>query len=179
MIYSDSMYMPSPTSCVDDLTPPTFAGISSMAPQPGGSILLGWPIATDTEATEIEYEVYFKKGQGITAAQLFVLANRIVITPKLSFRVFRDELNLLLAAGETYFAGVRSRNDDRVRDTNIVMLSAISSGVLDDDCASLSTKVAAMINTISGDLLAEIDDDLELEGELDDEGLEATIDDCP
>ena len=112
-------------AAITDLTPPTFAGISSLSVQTRGQIRAVWLAATDA-STPIRYEVYI---QASTATGLFNVANIISITSNLQYDTFTLPDGSFLQNGTTYYVGVRAIDAVSNRDSNTVSLSVISTGV--------------------------------------------------
>jgi len=154
-------------ACVVDLTPPTFAGIASLAPQANGSLQVGWLAATDV-TTPLSYEIYV---QAATATGLFSLSNIAAISRGLSAKIFADALAAILVNGVTYFVGVRAVDGVGNRDSNLVSLSAISSGVIADDLATLASDLESIAETLAQAV------NPEFVATLEDEELLATLDD--
>ena len=113
-------------ACIIDLTPPTFAGITSLDVESRGQIRSGWSAATDATAP-IRYEVYIKAS---TATGLFSTTNIIAVTPNLQYDIFTLPDGSFLQNGTTYYVGVRAIDGVNNRDSNTVSQSVISTGVL-------------------------------------------------
>ena len=126
-----------PMACVADLTPPTFSGVSSIVPQSNGSLLVSWLSASDATAPII-YEIYCLPGI-VTAATLF-FSTPCLIVRTLSGYVFRDGASALLT-DQTYSVGVRAVDAVGNRDSNIIILTALSQGVLTDDLATIAQEL--------------------------------------
>lgn len=114
------------SACVVDLTPPTFAGISSLTVESRGQIRAKWLAASDPTAP-IRYEIYIKANNNIS---LFTSINLIAITDKLQYDTFTLPDGSFLQNGTTYYVGVRAIDGVNNRDNNIVNLSVISTGVM-------------------------------------------------
>ena len=121
----DNYYQGTSQACIIDVTPPTFAGIVTLAVQSRGQIRATWATATDS-TPPIRYEVYI---QASTATGLFNIANIIASTPNLQYDIFTLPDGSFLVNGTTYFVGVRAVDAVGNRDTNTVSLSVISTGV--------------------------------------------------
>lgn len=115
-----------PSSCVTDLTAPTFAGISGLIANSDGSLTASWSAATDA-TTPIRYEVYV---QALTSSGLFNSSNIQQIVTGTSARIFTDANLVYLANQVNYFVGVRARDSIGNLNTNTVSDSEISIGVL-------------------------------------------------
>ena len=125
------MSQKTPTVCITDTTPPTFAGIATLVANTNGSITASWLAASDI-AAPIYYEVYVKK---TTATGLFTQTNPFVVKD-LSCVIFTELDGTPLEKDETYFVGVRARDAVGNLETNLISLSAVSSGVPDADIFS-------------------------------------------
>lgn len=126
LISSGGFYHGTSSACVDDLTPPTFAGISSIDVESRGQIRAGWSAASDP-TPPIRYEVYIKAG---TASGLFSTSNITGITPNLQYDIFTMPDGSFLVNGTTYYVGIRALDGVSNRDSNTVSMSVISTGVL-------------------------------------------------
>lgn len=122
----DSIYQNSSDVCVVDITPPTFAGITSLTAQLDGSLLAAWGAGSDP-STPISYAIYI---QASTATGLFNSANIVALTPNLNFRVYQLADGSVLQPGVTYFVGVRARDVIGNSSSNTQSLSAVSNGVM-------------------------------------------------
>lgn len=116
---------------VVDITPPTFAGITSATPNTDGSISVAWALASSTK-TPIEYHIYIALGS-VSAATLFQSANVATPVPagKTSGRVFLlPDQATYLVKDQQYTIGVRSNDSYGFEDTNtaIQVVTAIASG---------------------------------------------------
>lgn len=111
---------------ITDVTPPTFSGITFLDVESRGQIRAGWSAASDATAP-IRYEVYI---QVSTATGLFSTSNIVAITPNLQYDIFTLPDGSFLMNGSTYFVGVRSIDGVSNRDSNVVSMSVISTGVL-------------------------------------------------
>lgn len=136
----------SPNSCVYDVTPPTFSGVSSLTPNTDGSITVAWALATDA-TPPIDYLIYIALGS-VSAATLFQTSNLTRISPSgtTSTRVFLlGDQSTYLVNGSTYTVGVRARDAVGNINTNTVVATtvAIASGNLPSVYQSLATNIAA------------------------------------
>ena len=122
---SDNFYQGTTQACIVDLMPPTFAGIASVSVQSRGQIRATWAAASDP-TPPIRYEVYI---QVSTPTGLFNTANIVAITDKLQYDTFTLPDGSFLVNGATYFLGVRAIDGVSNRDSNLVSLSVISTGV--------------------------------------------------
>jgi len=139
-----------PSACIVDIVAPTFAGIANTTAQNNGSVLVDWLTATDL-STPLTYEVYCLPGS-VVAAVLFA-ANPTAKTSSLSEYIFRDSNGALLVAG-TYTFGVRVRDAVGNRDSNLIVQTEVSSGVLTDSLA----QIAASLNSTQLDLAQDVTD---------------------
>jgi hypothetical protein len=118
------MQQDTPDACVEDVTPPTFAGIATLTQEQTGALTAGWLAATDLTAP-ITYEVYV---QAATATGLFALTPQC--TKALSLTIYEDSLGNLLEYQVMYYVGVRARDGVGNIETNVVTLNATSNGVI-------------------------------------------------
>lgn len=119
------VYQGSSQACIIDITPPTFAGISTLVVGSRGEIKATWGVATDP-TLPIRYEIYIK---ATTTVGLFTAANIIAITDKLQYSTFTMPDGSFLVNGTTYYVGVRAIDGVNNRDGNTVILNVISTGV--------------------------------------------------
>lgn len=128
-----------PSACLADTTPPTFAGVSASVAQPNGSVLVSWAAGTDT-TPPIRYEVYV---QASSPTGLFSLSNISQISTGTSAYVYTLNDTSRLQKNVTYYFGVRAVDAVGNRNTNTTSTSAVSTGVLDDDMATIAASLAA------------------------------------
>lgn len=152
-----------PQACIVDLTPPTFAGIATLVAKANGSLLATWLAATDV-TLPINYDVYIQKN---TATGLFGSANKIFSTELLSILIFQDALGNLLQAGDTYYVGVRASDGVGNQDSNLVSLSAVSSGVLSESLGNVALALQSAL-LANGELEVQVEDSNEIEAEVED-----------
>lgn len=126
ILISNNFYQGTSSACIVDLTPPTFAGINFLDVESRGQIRAGWSAATDP-TTPIRYEIYI---QATTATGLFNFANIVALTPNLQYDIFNLPDGSFLQNGVTYFVGVRAVDGVNNRDSNVVSMSVISTGIL-------------------------------------------------
>ena len=127
------------SACLVDLTPPTFAGVTGSLPQPNGSVLLSWPVATDT-TLPVTYDIYALPGT-VAATAVFAATSKQAVKSVLSSYVFRDSNDALLTA-QDYTFGVRARDAVNNLNTNLAVLTVASSGVLTDSLATIAQSLA-------------------------------------
>lgn len=125
MYLLNNVYQGSSQACISDLVAPTFAGIATLAVQSRGQIRATWAAATDP-TPPIRYEVYIKEA---TNVGLFNLTNIVAITPNLQYDIFFLPDGSLLQNGATYYVGVRAIDGVSNRDSNVVNMNLISTGV--------------------------------------------------
>lgn len=118
-------YQGTSQACIVDLTPPVFAGVSSLTIQPLGQIRVQWAPGTDI-SNPIRYEVYVKP---IDSINLFNSINLVAITDKLQFDVFTLSNGTLLGSGIQYYVGVKAVDAVGNRDNNLVSMSILSTGI--------------------------------------------------
>lgn len=126
ILVNNNFYQGTSAACIVDLTPPTFAGINFLDVESRGQIRAGWSAASDP-TTPIRYEVYIKAS---TATGLFSVTNIIAITPNLQYDIFTMPDGSFLQNGTTYFVGIRAIDGVNNRDSNVISMSVISTGVL-------------------------------------------------
>ncbi len=126
ILIGNNFYQGTSDACIVDLIPPVFAGINFLDVESRGQIRAGWSAATDP-TPPIRYEVYI---QASTATGLFSTSNIIAITPNLSYDIFTLPDGSFLQNGVTYYVGVRAIDGVNNRDSNLVSMSVISTGVL-------------------------------------------------
>jgi hypothetical protein len=126
ILVTDRAYISIPDACVDDLTPPTFAGLDTLDVESRGQIRATWLAGTDT-SNPVRYEIYI---QASTNVGLFNTANIVAITPNLQYDIFTMPDGSFLVNGTTYHVGVRAIDALSNRDANIVSDSVISTGIL-------------------------------------------------
>lgn len=126
-LVNNNFYQPTSDACINDLTPPTFAGINFLDVESRGQIRAGWSAGSDA-TPPIRYEVYI---QASTATGLFTAPTNIIAsTPNLLFDIFTLPDGSFLQNGVTYYVGVRAVDAVGNRDNNTVSLNVISTGVL-------------------------------------------------
>lgn len=106
-----------------DITPPTFAGIASVANNTDGSIHAAWLAATDP-ATPITYLIYVKK---TTATGLFSVVP--FATTNLFLDLYRDAAGFPFLAGDVVYIGVRALDGVGNMNTNLVSLNLTATGL--------------------------------------------------
>jgi len=126
ILIGNNFYQGTSSACIVDLTPPTFSGINFLDIESRGQIRSGWSSATDA-TPPIRYEVYIKAS---TSTGLFSLSNIIASTPNNQYDIFTLPDGSFLQNGVTYYVGVRAVDSVGNRDSNLVSLSVISTGVL-------------------------------------------------
>jgi len=126
ILINNNFYQGTSSACIVDITPPTFAGINFLDVESRGQIRAGWPAATDS-TPPIRYEVYIKAA---TATGLFNTSNIIAVTPNLQYDIFTLPDGSFLVNGTTYYVGIRAIDGVNNRDSNLVSMNVISTGVL-------------------------------------------------
>lgn len=126
ILISDNFYQGTSEACIVDLTPPVFAGITSLDVESRGQIRAGWSAASDP-TLPIRYEIYIKAS---TATGLFNFANIVALTPNLQYDIYNLPDGSFLQNGVTYFVGIRAIDGVNNRDSNTVSMSVISTGIL-------------------------------------------------
>ena len=107
---------------VDQLNPPTFAGITSVTPNTDGSITANWAAASAPSGclTPIEYIVYIALGN-VNAATLFQNSNICAYVPfgSLTTKVFLlSDFMTYLINGQQYTLGVRAKSATGISENN-------------------------------------------------------------
>lgn len=148
---------------------PTFAGINGLVGQANGSLLASWLVATD-DHTPIDYLVYILPGI-VTSAVLFASVPALIRQSALSAELFRDGNNAILIKDQLYSVGVRAQDALGNMESNVVMLTAVSTGVLTQDLASIAQNLlnnipqpTQLVGTI--DQEGEVSASIEQQGEL-------------
>lgn len=145
MYYSESAIMSTPLACINDLTPPTFSGITALTALTNGALKVEFGSATDA-SPPINYRVYLKKGQ-VTAAELFQSTNRHSEYFQ-SPAVLISEANGDLLTESYYTVGVRALDAVGNESSNLELLSVFTPGVLTLTVAELVTLVRASLRNL-------------------------------
>lgn len=152
-------YQGTSQSCILDLTPPTFAGVSSLTLQSFGQIRVQYAAASDASAP-IKYEIYIKQSDAIN---LFYPANIVAITDKLQFDIFTLPNGVILNSSAPYYIGVKAVDAVGNRDNNLVNMNITTTGI--SGSGSSEYEVAGVFTVDSsgnfiGSLWATINDEL-------------------
>lgn len=126
ILINNNFYISTPSACIVDLTPPTFAGINFADVESRGQIRVAWAAGTDV-SNPIRYEVYI---QASTAVGLFNFTNITAMTPNLQYDIFSLPDGSFLQNGTTYYIGVRAVDAVGNRDSNTISLNKIATGIL-------------------------------------------------
>lgn len=127
ILVNNNFYQGTSSACIVDLTPPTFAGITSLIVGSRGQLRASWNAATDATAP-LRYEIYC---QANTATGLFTNPNNVVgITNALQYDFWTLRDGSFLVNGTTYYVGIRARDGVSNIDSNVVSLNVISTGIL-------------------------------------------------
>ena len=126
ILVSEGVYISTSQTCIVDLTPPTFSGITFLDVESRGQIRAGWSAGSDV-TLPIRYEVYI---QASSASGLFNFTNIIAISPNVTYDIFTLPDGSFLQNGTTYYVGVRAIDGVGNRDNNTASMSVISTGVL-------------------------------------------------
>lgn len=122
-----------PSSVVQNITPPTFAGVTSVVANSDGSLTANWAAASGAAAMPIRYKVYAALGASVPAASLFVAANIVAeassLWTKANFFQLGDQTTYFVN-GQAYTVGVRAFSAENISETNTVTanVTAIASG---------------------------------------------------
>lgn len=127
-----------------DHVPPTFAGISGLAPNANGSLSATFTPASDV-TPPLRYRAYI---QASTATGLFAPGNRVLEGFGSPVVIFTLPDGLPLRKGVTYFVGVRAVDGLGNEDSNLATQSAISVGVLDEDAASMAHALLQAVQSL-------------------------------
>lgn len=126
ILINNNFYQGTSSACIVDVTPPTFSGIVDLIIGSRGQFRASWATATDA-TSPLRYEIYC---QASTATGLFTNPSNVVgITDALQFDFWTLRDGSFLQNGTTYYVGVRARDGVSNIDSNVVVLSAISTGV--------------------------------------------------
>jgi hypothetical protein len=152
-------YQGTSQACIVDLTPPTFAGVTSLTLQSFGQIRVQWGVATDS-TTPIKYEIYIKQSDSVN---LFYPANIISITDKLLFDVFTLPNGVVLGSGAPYYIGVKAVDAVGNRDNNLAIMNISTTGI--SSGGATEYEVAGVFNVDTsgnfiGSLWATVNDEL-------------------
>lgn len=158
ILISNNAYQGTSSACISDLTPPTFAGINFLDVESRGQIRAGWSAASDG-TLPIRYEVYIKAS---TATGLFNTTNIVALTPNLQYDIFTLPDGSFLQNGTTYYVGVRAIDGVSNRDSNLVSMNVISTGVLTSIDTYHSHATYSITNTNTFVLTAWIDKNFSL-----------------
>lgn len=143
--YSHSAVQKLPAACTLDITPPTFAGVASVTPQDNGSLLVAWLAGSDL-STPISYEIYCLPDV-VTAAVLFAANPCLIVRNALLGFLFYDSNGIILEE-KTYTIGVRARDAVGNIETNLVILTAASSGILQDSLLDTANALLLALQTV-------------------------------
>lgn len=132
------IYNKVPNASVPDVTPPTFAGLSSATAGNNGDIVVAWSPATDA-TPPIRYNIYITAGASINYSNLLCSA---AASP---FNIFQDSAGNLLAFNQQYTVAVRAVDAVGNIDSNVVTASATSLGVAPDSIYNLVTVVKGLV----------------------------------
>lgn len=134
--FGGKQYNKVPNASVNDVTPPTFSGITSLVAQGNGSLRASWSAATDATGP-VYYEVYVSTGA-------VDYAKKVYRTALLSIDIFQDTLDIL-KYNTTYYVAVRAVDGVGNVDSNTASANAVSSGVATDNCYNLITQVKQLV----------------------------------
>lgn len=151
-----------PQACLVDLTAPIFAGIASLTPQVTGALLASWLAGTDPTAP-VRYRIFMKKGN---SSGLFSPANALFETRSLSARIYEDAQGASLVKDEIYFVGVRAVDGAGNEETNVVVLSAASSGVVSQEIADILNQIENLVSQTCGTLKGTVTSENKIVGVL-------------
>jgi hypothetical protein len=139
-------YNVSSNACVFDITPPSFSGVSSLVAQPNGSLRATWTAATDA-SSPVRYNIYVSTSAGDIYTKLIGSVNGLTVD------IFQSTTGLL-QYNTTYYVAVRAVDAVGNINTNVVTLSAISSGVSIDSTYNLLQQILnkedKIINSVYG-----------------------------
>jgi len=124
-LINNNYYQSSSQACIVDLIAPTFSGIVSLINGTRGQLRATWAAGTDA-TLPVRYEVYVK---ALTNSGLFSSINLVALTDKLLFDVFTLPDGTFVQSGVTYYVGVRAIDGVGNRDSNLVSLNVVSTGL--------------------------------------------------
>lgn len=124
--FSGKFYHSVPSSCLVDITAPTFSGVSSITPNADGSLSVSWSAASDA-SLPIRYQVYLKKSN---STSLFTDTYLVQITKNLNTRLYVDADLNTLEENATYYVGVRAMDGVGNVETNVVTLNDVVNNTL-------------------------------------------------
>jgi len=162
-IAAESMVFTLPDACVDNITPPVFAGIATITAQANGSLRITWLAAVHVLNPKF-YDIYIQAG---TAVGLFVDANKL---PAVENLLVEDIYNIKdlspLVEGTTYHVGVKARSAAGIQDSNTVSMSAVSAGVLTDSLSGIADTLLSSLQLVAGNVVGTVDDETEVVGSV-------------
>lgn len=138
-----------PQNCIADLTPPTFAGVSTLVAQTDGGIEVQW-LAGSTTKPDLSYLVYIALGV-VTAPVLFQDANVVTISRGNKAKVYTlADLSTYLVKGSQYTFGVRAKDALDISETNTVVQTvvALSSGNIVDLLQTATQQLSSLVSGI-------------------------------
>lgn len=133
-----------PLACVVDITPPTFAGITSLTPDANGSLQATWGLATDAVSPPVRYRVYIQEASE-DVSQLFTLERQQGSTHNLFGAIYTDHAGDPLLQGVLYRVGVRAVDAVGNESQNTNYMEAVSLGVLTDGIMELLRAVRGVL----------------------------------
>jgi hypothetical protein len=166
-----------PDACISDFTPPTFAGIVTLTSNLNGSLSASWSAASDP-STPISYEIYILEGVQ-SASSVFQAANKVLTTQLLAATLYYDATLTNLKEVTDYTVGVRARDAVGNTDFNLVVLTAQSSGVLNENLNGVAQLLKIALKGIRTSVDAEVSVTGQLDGDLSATELEATVEENP
>jgi len=139
-------YQNTPNASISDITPPTFLGINNITALPNGSIRAEWSAGTDA-TNPIRYEVYVHT----STVGLFNLANIAYVSYEEQIDVYQLADQSRLQKNVLYYIGIRAVDAVGNRETNTTSMSATSTGVLDDDLATIAASLVTTESNLEAD----------------------------
>lgn len=118
-------YQSTSSACVADLTPPTFAGLTTVTPNSDGSFTVSWSAATDI-SPPLTYEIYILPGS-VSSGTLFA-ASVTNATRSLTYRAYIDSNGNPMIKDQLYTLGVRVRDALNNLNTNTVTMTSTAIG---------------------------------------------------
>lgn len=140
-------------ACLVDLTPPvwdTTVGIQGLVPQVNGALLASWNSATDADSPPVRYKIYIQPASE-SSITLFAPGNHVNSVHHLESYIYTDRDDNALEKGVSYRVGIQAIDAVGNQDSNMISLTATSTGVLTDDLATIAASLAATEALLASD----------------------------
>jgi hypothetical protein len=132
------------TAAIVDVTPPTFGGITALTPASNGSLIVNATAGTDA-LTPIRYEIYISTSN----VGLFSLSNICSVVTQFPANIYQDASGSPLT-GQLYYVGVRAVDSIGNRETNTIIFSATSLGIVPGSINTQLSQIITLIGTPAG-----------------------------